>query len=624
VEAAIQAEIQARDPEGAALFAQATAAFDRGDGDAAADLLEKVHARDPWFVAATRRLCRAESSRGHHERAIALCRDAYATDGSSRNGAALAVALLASNRSADSAPAREAFSIARKAASQSPNDYYAQMALCQAAVGVGDMAVFGQCAAVLRRIAPHDPGALYMAAIDDAGNGRLETARRELDEAHDNGLPDSDYRRLSGALDDARPPLERYGRPAFVGGVLWLAAFLVLLAAGAALSRATLRACQNVPPERSGRAHGAEAFLRRAYRVVLWLTCAYYYASLPALGAAVVVLGGAVVYACLSTGHIPIKLVLIAVVIVLSTLWAIAKSIFVRSKDDDPGDKLALSEHPQLRAVLDEVAARIGTRPVDSVYVTPGTEIAVLERGGLMRQLRGKSERCLVLGAAVLDGMRVRELKAVLAHEYGHFHNEDTAGGGFALAVRRSLVSMALHLARAGTASNLNPAWWFVKGFHAVFLRVSQGASRLQEVLADRWAAFAYGSEAFARGLAHVVERSVRFDAHIAATLNEIIPAKQPLANLYGFVPKEPIDGKEIDEVVASAMNRAASPYDSHPPPADRIAWVERLTAEAPPETAADVGPAWALLSNREAIEKRMTDEVRTRLAKRGIRVEAR
>ena len=61
----------------------------------------------------------------------------------------------------------------------------------------------------------------------------------------------------------------------------------------------------------------------------------------------------------------------------------------------------------------------------------------MFERGGVLRQVRGKSERCLVLGAAVLDGMRVRGLKAILAHEYGHFHNEDTAGGGFALAVAR-------------------------------------------------------------------------------------------------------------------------------------------------------------------------------------------
>src|SRR5262249_11172001 len=158
-------------------------------------------------------------------------------------------------------------------------------------------------------------------------------------------------------------------------------------------------------------------------------------------------------------------------------------------------------------------------------FVTPGTQLAVFERGGLAKQLRGKSERCLILGVGVLEGMRVDELKSVLAHEYGHFRNEDTARGGFALAVRRSLVLTAVRLAAAGAARWYNPAWLFVNGFHRVFLRVSQGASRLQEILADRWAVNAYGSQAFARGLRHVIERTVRFDAHANAALREVIEA---------------------------------------------------------------------------------------------------
>jgi Zn-dependent protease with chaperone function len=255
--------------------------------------------------------------------------------------------------------------------------------------------------------------------------------------------------------------------------------------------------------------------------------------------------------------------------------------------------------------------------------MTPGTDIAVLERGGMMKQLSGKSERCLVLGAAVLDGMRVREFKAILAHEYGHFHNEDTAGGGFALAVRRSLMSMALHLVRGRAASALNPAWWFVRGFHSVFLRVSQGASRLQEVLADRWAAHAYGAEAFSQGLKHVVERSVRFDAHVHATLNEVVPKKQPLPNMYAHVPTEPVDPKKIDESITKAMTRPASPYDSHPRPADRIEWVSKLSATPESERPEDTEDAWSLLEGREWIEKEMTAKVRANLAEQGVTLAA-
>jgi Zn-dependent protease with chaperone function len=248
-------------------------------------------------------------------------------------------------------------------------------------------------------------------------------------------------------------------------------------------------------------------------------------------------------------------------------------------------------------------------------------DVAVFERGGMLKQVSGKSERCLVLGAAVLEGMRTRELKAVLAHEYGHFRNEDTAGGGFALAVRRSLMTMGMHLVRGGAASFINPAWWFVRGFYLVFLSVSQGASRLQEILADRWAAFAYGSDPFACGLKHVIERSVRFDAHMSATLDEVVPKKEPVVNVYAFVPEEPVAPEKIEQAIARAMNRPSAPSDSHPPPADRIAWVNKMGVASPADAGDDAGEAWSLLADRESIEQSMTDKVRERLAMRGIRL---
>jgi len=620
-EAKIQQEIEARDPKGAQLFAQATAARDRGDLDQAADLFGQVRALDPWFVAATRRLCGVESSRGQHDQAVALCRQAYKDDPSAIDGAALALALLEANPTGQTP--WEAAEHARSAAKKAPDDAYVQQVLCQASLAVNDMDALGSCAAVLRRLAPDDMSTSFFCALDDAAHGRLDEADRELDQAYARGLPDEVYGKLHTAIGDSRSPVDRYGGPALRAVIGWFATFGVLLLLGAILSRAALRSAGRVPSERTGHARGFDAVLRRTYRVVLWVTCAFYYASLPLVALSVVALGGGLVYACFAIGTIPIKLVLIAILLVCASLWAIAKSLFVRARDEDPGEKIDLAQHPRLREVLEEVAQRVGTRPVDAVYVTPGTDIAVTERGGLLRQMRGRSERCLILGAAVLEGMRVRELKAILAHEYGHFQNEDTAGGGFALAVRRSLMTMALHLVQSRAASALNPAWWFVRGFHAAFLRVSQGASRLQEVLADRWAAFAYGSESFVRGLTHVMERSARFDAHVNATLGEVVPAKQPLANLYGFVPKEPVDPKKVDQEIEQAMARPAHPYDSHPRPADRIAWVRKIAAPDPPETEQDTAQAWSLLSEREDIERRMTDEVRSRLAMRGIRVVA-
>jgi Zn-dependent protease with chaperone function len=620
LEARIQAELAARDPDGAAVFARANEARERGDATTARNLLQQVHDRDPWFVHATRRLCTTESRLGHHDTALALCREAYSQDPSAFQSTALSMALLAADTGKGSY-GTQALDLAREATRKAPDDYFAQLALCQAALRMNDTHAVTAAAAAMRRIAPRDPAALFFSALDEASHGNLDTASRDLEEAHANGLPDDMYGKLHEGIEGARSPVDRYG-PTLLKALLgWLAGFGVLLVLGGILSAATLRVAGRVPAEATGQAKGADAMLRRVYRAVLAITCAYYYLSLPFVALSVVALGGGVIYFFLSVGQIPIKLLVLAAIVVLGSLTAMIRSLLVRSKDEAPGERLVLGDHPRLRALLGEVASRVGTRAVDAVYVTPGTDISVFERGDVVAQLRGKSERCLVLGAGVLEGMRVRELKAILAHEYGHFQNADTAGGGLALAVRRSLFTFAVHLARGGNIALLSPAWWFVRAFDRVFHRVSRGATRLQEILADRWAAFAYGSEAFSSGLRHVVAQSVRFDAHINATLGEVVPAKKALVNVYSFVPGKPADPQKVEEAINEAMSKAPSPYDSHPPPVDRIAWVRKLGAVGPPETEEDLRDAWSLLESREDVEKRMTDEVRARLALRGVRV---
>ncbi len=278
------------------------------------------------------------------------------------------------------------------------------------------------------------------------------------------------------------------------------------------------------------------------------------------------------------------------------------------------GVRLDTGAHPRLARMLAGVAGRIGTRPVDAVFLTPGTEVAVFEQGSMLKQLSGRSERCLILGVGVLDGMSQGELKAVLAHEYGHLVNRDTAGGGFALAVRRSLLQMARTLAEGGAATWYNPAWWFVRGFHRAFLRVSQGASRLQEILADRWAALAYGGRNFARGLEHVIERGIRFDAHAERALKEVIDGNRALANLYQYAPANPVDDKDVGSALEQALAAEPSPYDSHPRPKDRIAWVSDLVADSPPDPDDDK-PAWDAFEDRDAVERQMTNRIRITVA---------
>jgi Zn-dependent protease with chaperone function len=344
--------------------------------------------------------------------------------------------------------------------------------------------------------------------------------------------------------------------------------------------------------------------VRRVYAAVLFLCSAFYYVSIPIVIAIVIAAGGGLIYGFIILGRIPIKLLVLAVLVVGVSVISILKSLFIRRNDEEPGMKVDLAAEPRLRALLDEVAARIGTRPVDNVYLTPSTDVAVLERG------KGKpKERCLVLGIAALDGLALRPFKAVLGHEYGHFTNRDTAGGTFVLAVRNSINATAIGLAQGGAAAWYNPAWLFVTGFNRVFLRISQGASRLQEVLADRWAVFAYGADAFEAGLRHIVERGVHFNEHVGLTLKEVVNRKVPLANLYTYAPKE--QPKDLRSEIEDALNRKSSPYDSHPTPAERFALIRTLPQHGSESDAGDDLPAWSLFSDPPAVQQSMTAQVR-------------
>jgi Zn-dependent protease with chaperone function len=620
----IGAQLQVDSPEAARLFAEANGARERDDHATASRLYGLVYRMAPRFVHALRRQAGEELALGHRPKAIELGRAALAAEASSENltGLALALARDAEGSKPTTDELAEALRLAQQAVQKAPDDFFAHAGLCQIALLRQDVAQLKVGVERLLQIAGDEAATHEFAAILAAMEGRFDDAERALTRARGLGMPESEYKDLRAAIRKARPATYGLGGLLVRALVAWVGALLLLFGCGALLSRAVLHAAEALPTEASGRAHGAPALVRHAYVVVLWLSCAYYYVSMPILALVVFLAGGGIVYACFAIGHIPVKLVAIVVILTLATLWSILKSLFVRAQDVDPGERLELRTEPRLRALLVEVARRLGTRPVENVYLTPGTEIAVMERGGMWRQLRGSAERCLILGVGVLEGLQVGPFKAVIAHEYGHFSNRDTAGGGLALGVRRSLFTMAKGLAENGAAHWYNPAWVFLNVFFRAFMRISQGASRLQEILADRWAAFTYGSKAFETGLRHVIEQSVRFEARAGATLNEIVTAKAELVNLYQHALTTPVPEDQITKAVTEALHRPPSVYDSHPSPTERTRWVRALNAKgmaAGPDDAQDV---WSLFVDREKIEERMTGRVREMVyASQGVRI---
>jgi len=616
----VSAELTAINPEAARLIVEATAARDGGSLAKADELYKKVETLAPKSPHAFRRHAATLMALRRPDEAVTLARQAFALDKSAYDRAALAAALANRGTPADVA---EGIGLAAVASLDAPDDLSTQQTLCVVAIRANRLSELDNCVERLDAIKAADQASEYFRSIRHAAHEDFDGAEAALERAHAAGLPDADYQRMHTELANAKPSYLRVWPWVVRIGGAWLGGFALLFVLGALLSGAALRAARRVPSLRDGSLTGTDHVLRKLYAAVLTLCCVYYYVSIPLTLIVVVVAGGGIVYACFAVGQVPIKLVAIVVIVVIATVASVLKSLFVRSRDVDPGQKLDLAANPRLRALLDEVARKVGTRAVDNVYLTPGTDVAVTERGGMWRTVRGTTERCLILGVAVLRDFPVGELKAVLAHEYGHFTNRDTAGGSFALAVRRSLLVMAHSLAQSGAAAWYNPAWLFLNGFFRLFLRISQGASRLQEVLADRWAAAAYGSESFERGLRHVVGAEAHFRAHVNATIKEVVDGHLPLPNLYRYQPAAAVSESDVASTVDEALNRKPSPYDSHPAPADRIAWVRALGAVGV-HAISDGDPAWSLFADPDGLEQQMTAEVRDNVANQlGVEIPA-
>lgn len=605
----IIAELKARDPAAAELFIKANAARARGDHAAATVLYRQVRAAQPGFTHATRRLAGELSRTGDAAGALDLYREAAALDPSPLNLAALAGGLVMPRRGTEPTAddMSKAASICERLTTGPQYDAEVQRQCAMVGLASGTLELTVAAAATLERIAPDEPSTPYFAALAHAVQGQFLRAESDLKRARELGMPEAEYQRLRAAFRGSWPWWLTVSWWAAVGVAIWAAAMTVLLVVGIILSRATLKEAERIPESTvDGAGPHRVAVLRRIYATVIAITAASYYLSLPLLIAVVLLFGGGVFYVFTLIGRIPVQLLIGLFVVVVVTIFSILKSLAVMSRDEDPGMRADLEANPRLKSVLEEVAARIGTRPVDSVFLLPGTEFAVMERGGVLKRMRERADRCLLVGVGVLDGFRLSGFRAVLAHEYGHFINRDTSGGGFALSVRRSMNRMAQGLAGSGAKMAFSPAWWFLAAFGRLFARISHGASRLQEVMADRWAVSAYGAAAFTSGLRHVIERSVRFNLHTQLTVLDMQAAGKPVANLYAYAPKHQASEEDVRRAVDEALSREPTVYDSHPSPMQRFEWASRIEGTYTPADG-DSDEAWQLFEKRREIEQEMT-----------------
>lgn len=288
-----------------------------------------------------------------------------------------------------------------------------------------------------------------------------------------------------------------------------------------------------------------------------------------------------------------LKLALLCVVVAGTIAWSILPR---RDKFEAPGLRLERDQQPDLFRELEDVAQRTGQPMPAEVYLVPDANAFVAERGGV---LGWGSRRVMGLGLPVLQTLTVSQLRAVVAHEFGHFSSGDTRLGPWLYKVRAAMIRTVVSL---GDSWLQAPFRWYAK----LFLRITHAVSRRQELVADRVAADAVGAQPLMDGLRVIHGVAPAFQAFWDS---EMVPVlgygyRPPLVQgLSLFMQAESVQAAMKQSVEASLQERETSPYDTHPSLPERLA---SLAALPPGPVLADDPPAASRLHQVAELESRL------------------
>ncbi|WP_330264757.1 M48 family metallopeptidase [Streptomyces griseorubiginosus] len=260
-------------------------------------------------------------------------------------------------------------------------------------------------------------------------------------------------------------------------------------------------------------------------------------------------------------------------------------------------------EQPELWEQVRAAAEATGQRPPDELYLVAEVNAAVTEQSRLLGLRPGR--RRMFLGLPLLAGLTVRQLRAVLAHEFGHYGNLDTRLGGLTMRGREALMHTVEAFQQGSTQLHQAIGALYV-GYARMYLRTTQSVARHQELAADRMAARYAGREATAAALRTIPVLDGAYTHYLEtyAAIGGSLGVLPPVGEVHGGF-RRLLAARTGERLAAlSAGHRPPRPhkYDSHPPMAERIALIDKLPADDRPDQPADETVGLSLLHDSDRV----------------------
>jgi Zn-dependent protease with chaperone function len=315
---------------------------------------------------------------------------------------------------------------------------------------------------------------------------------------------------------------------------------------------------------------------------------------------------------------------------------------FIRRGKPEGLTELREAEQPRLFKFLHQLADEAGAPRPHKVYVSARVNAAVFYDLSLLNFLL-PSRKNLEIGLSLVNALTLGEVRAVLAHEFGHFAQRSMAVGRWvyiAHQITAQLVSRRDKLdafVDSLSRSDFRIAWigwilqtivWAIRSlidlaFRGVFL-MQQALSREMELQADLVAVSLTGSDALVHALSRLRAADDSFDRAVNFAQGEKARG-QPVDDLfelqsrvmkrmaailddplYGRVPRVPLAEPAAHRVFKAELTQPPRMWQSHPLNHEREANAKKTYVAAP----LDERSAWVLFDDAPALRQRITREL--------------
>ena len=341
-------------------------------------------------------------------------------------------------------------------------------------------------------------------------------------------------------------------------------------------------------------------------------------------------------------GHFDLWQFIAAVCAAFLAVFMLKALFFIQHRFVVEDIEITRQDQPRLFEFIDRLADEARAPRAHKVYLSARVNAAVFYDLSLLN-LFIPSKKNLEIGLGLVNVVTLGELKAVLAHEFGHFAQRSMAVGrwvyisqqiaGHIVARRDALDKLLQQLSRF----DLRVAWvgwilsiivWSIRSMMDVLFRgvllAQRALSRQMEFQADLVAVSLTGSDALIHALhklsaaddawdktlefANTEAGAKRGITDLFAVQTRVIERMREILNqpMYGQVPPLPATARDSHRVFKTELAQPPRMWGTHPPSWDREHNAKQRYVAAP----VDERSAWEVFLNPQALREQMSAHV--------------